>query len=82
MADLLQADTLAKYARAVMMTELGSRREIDPALTLPDIYPFTPDQVGAMYLYRNGIEGVWFRLKDVRMFDLQAQPVSTEALYA
>ena len=82
MADLLQDVAFAKYARAVMMTELGSRRESDPARKLADIYPFTPDQVAAMYLYQNGMEGVWFRLKDGRMFDLQGQSVSTEALYA
>lgn len=74
--------TCALYARAVMMTELGLRRETRPDLKLPDIFPFTPDQVAAMYLYRDGVEGVWFRLEDGRMFDLQGQRASTEAFYA
>ncbi len=78
----LQDDIFAKYARAVMMSELGSRREADPDLKLPDIFPFTPDQVAAMYLYQDGEEGVWFRLKDGRMFDMHGQPASTAAFYA
>jgi hypothetical protein len=81
MGSLLQDNTFAQYARAVMMSELAERRETAPELTLADIFPFTPEQVAAMYLYQNGVEGVWFRLFDGRMFDMHGHLQLATASY-
>lgn len=82
MGSIWNGHTAADYARAVMMAELGQRREKDPALTLQDVFPFSPDQVADMFLYQSGVEGVWFRLHDGRMFDMHGQPAWEVACYS
>ena len=72
--------------RAVMHTQFQELRRLKGtnANTADDHYPFRAEEVEDMYFNRGGVgKGVWFRLKDGRIFDVTgevATPATPEAV--
>ncbi|MEZ0223787.1 MAG: hypothetical protein ACAH83_04475 [Alphaproteobacteria bacterium] len=72
--------------RAVMHTQFQELRRLKGtnAHTADDHYPFRAEEVEDMYFNRGGVgKGVWFRLKDGRIFDVTgevATPATPEAV--
>jgi hypothetical protein len=45
------------------------------AESVEKMYPFQPEEVSSVYLHKRGVgAGVWFRLKDGRVYDSHGQP--------
>lgn len=72
--------------RAVMHTQFHELRAAGEAIAVKpeDHYAFTAEEVEDLYFNRGGFgKGVWFRLKDGRIFDVRgevAAPATAEAL--
>lgn len=68
LVDRLKADTARSLHESI--------GDNDGALTLDPLrfYGFGPDDVQAIHLHKRGIgDGIWFRLKDGRVFDKTAE---------
>jgi hypothetical protein len=68
-----------------MMTNLLKRKLKGGETAAADpvaFYGFGPDDVACVHFWKGNEEGLWFRLKDGRVFDGEARPCDTsEALY-
>jgi len=74
----------AKVYRDVMMKYFRFARGLHgtSAKTPEEFFGFTCNDVAMVYGHKMGTgEGMWFRLKDGRVFDAQARPDEPEAAY-
>lgn len=76
---IVTMEKLAEIASNAMEAYYGLERARSRAASAEEYFGFAPHDVSDIHLHKHGIgRGVWFRLRDGRVYDCAARPSETD----